>query len=83
MSILRYTPKELNNAKSLDRLPEKDKVIVNLDAFQMGLGGSTCGPRPLAKYQTLSEATPLGFVLAPTSALLNLSLIHIWPPYRS
>ena len=29
VSILRYTPKELNNAKSLDRLPEKDKVVVN------------------------------------------------------
>lgn len=39
----------------------------------MGLGGSSCGPRPLAKYQTLSGATALGFVLAPSSALLNLA----------
>lgn len=81
VSILRYTPKELNNAKSLDRLPEKDKVIVNLDAFQMGLGGSSCGPRPLAKYQTLSEATPLGFVLAPTAALLNLARAGLGVPH--
>ncbi len=70
-SVLRYTPAELDRAKSLDRLPAKDKVIVNLDAFQMGLGGASCGPRPLAEYQTLSAATPLGFVLAPTRELLE------------
>lgn len=46
VSILRYTPKELNNAKSLDRLPEKDKVIVNLDAFQMGLAVPPAGRAP-------------------------------------
>ncbi len=70
-SVLRYTPAELDRARSLDRLPAKDKVIVNLDAFQMGLGGASCGPRPLMEYQTLSAATPLGFVLAPTQALLQ------------
>ena len=81
VSILRYTPRELNNAKSLDKLPEKNKVIVNLDAFQMGLGGSSCGPRPLVKYQTLSEATPLGFVLAPASGLLNLARSGLLVPH--
>ncbi len=69
-SVLRYTPHELDKARSLDRLPSRDKVVVNLDAFQMGLGGASCGPRPLPQYQTLSEATPLGFVLAPTQELL-------------
>lgn len=81
VSVLRYTPKELNDARSLDRLPEKNKVIVNLDAFQMGLGGSSCGPRPLAKYQTLSGAIALGFVLAPSSALLNLARTGLVVPH--
>lgn len=72
-SILRYTPDELDKARSLDKLPAKNKVIVNLDAFQMGLGGASCGPRPLPRYQTLSEATPLGFVMAPSAALLNMA----------
>lgn len=81
VSVLRYTPKELNDARSLDRLPEKNKVIVNLDAFQMGLGGSSCGPRPLVKYQTLSGATALGFVLAPSSALLNLARTGLAVPH--
>ncbi len=69
-SVLRYTAAELNRARSLDRLPARDKVVVNLDAFQMGLGGASCGPRPLPQYQTLSAATPLGFVLAPTPEAL-------------
>lgn len=56
-------------------------MIVNLDAFQMGLGGSSCGPRPLAKYQTLSGATALGFVLAPSSALLNLARTGLVVPH--
>ncbi len=72
-SVLRYTAQELNRAKSPDRLPAKDKVVVNLDAFQMGLGGASCGPRPLPEYQTLSAATPLGFVLAPTQELMLLA----------
>ncbi len=80
-SVLRYTPAELNKAKSLDRLPERNKVVVNLDAFQMGLGGASCGPRPLAQYQTLSCATPLGFVLAPTQQLLQQATTHLAVPH--
>ncbi len=70
-STLRFTPAELNAARSLDRLPAKDKVMVNLDAFQMGLGGASCGTRPLAEYQTLTRATAFGFVIAPTFELLR------------
>ncbi len=80
-SVLRYTPYELNKAKSLDRLPEKNKVVVNLDAFQMGLGGASCGPRPLPQYQTLSQATPLGFVIAPTQALMQLATTRFAVPH--
>lgn len=47
----------------------------------MGLGGSSCGPRPLAKYQTLSGAIALGFVLAPSSALLNLARTGLVVPH--
>ena len=81
VSILRYTPRELDKARSLDRLPEKNKVIVNLDAFQMGLGGASCGPRPLARYQTLSQAVPLGFVIAPSAALLDMARTGLQVPH--
>ncbi|MCD8298986.1 MAG: discoidin domain-containing protein [Opitutae bacterium] len=66
-SALGWTAEEIADAKSLDKLPATNKVIVNIDAFQMGLGGASCGPRPMAKYQTLSAPTPLGFSI---SALL-------------
>lgn len=64
-SVSYYTAQELDNARALDKLPAKDKVIVNIDAFQMGLGGASCGPRPLMEYQTFSKPTAFGFVIAP------------------
>ncbi len=80
-SVLRFTPWELDKARSLDRLPARDKVVVNLDAFQMGLGGASCGPRPLAQYQTLSAATALGVVLAPSQDLLQLATTALAVPH--
>ena len=65
-SVNHYTARELDQARSVDRLPVKDKVIVNIDAFQMGLGGASCGPRPMTKYQTFSRPTSFGFILAPS-----------------
>ncbi len=35
----------------IDRLPERrPEIYLNLDVRQTGLGGASCGPRPLAKY---------------------------------
>lgn len=65
-SVLPYTPQELDNAKSKDKLPSCDKTIVNIDAFQMGLGGSSCGPKPLEQYRTYSRATHLAFCITPS-----------------
>lgn len=73
-SVSYYTAQELNAAQALDKLPPKDKVIVNLDAFQMGLGGASCGPRPLMEYQTFSKPTAFGFILAPDRARLDTFL---------
>ncbi len=64
-SAIPWTSQEIIAAKSLDRLPADDeKIIVNIDAFQMGLGGASCGPRPMAQYQTLSAPVALGFSLS-------------------
>ncbi len=60
-----YTARELNAARSLDCLPAKNKVIINIDACQMGLGGASCGPRPMPQYQALSQPAALGFIIAP------------------
>lgn len=42
------------------------EIVVSIDAFQMGIGGASCGPRPLTKDQTLSKPTALGFIIAPS-----------------
>ena len=73
-SVNYYTAQELDKARSLDNLPNKDKVVVNVDAFQMGLGGASCGPRPMVEYQTLSKPTALGFTLS----VLNQVEVMAW-----
>lgn len=62
-SVSYYTAQELDKARALDGLPEKDKVVVNLDAYQMGLGGASCGPRPLTEYQTLTKPEIFAFAI--------------------
>lgn len=63
VSVNYFNAKELNAARALDKLPPKNKVVVNLDAFQMGLGGASCGPRPMAKYQTFNKPTAFNFTI--------------------
>lgn len=59
-----HTAQELNAATSLDKLPSKEKVVVNIDDFQMGLGGASCGPRPLAQYQRFNHPVTMQFAIA-------------------
>lgn len=35
---------------SINRLPAREEVCLNLDLRQLGLGGASCGPKPLDKY---------------------------------
>lgn len=56
-SAQRFTPQELDNARHENGEPRKfiplvprNDVILTLDYQQMGLGGASCGPAPLAKY---------------------------------
>lgn len=60
-----WTEREIDAAHSIDRLPPKnEKIVVNLDAFQLGLGGASCGPRPLAKYTTYNTPEVLSFSIS-------------------
>ena len=73
-SVSAYTAHELNKARSLDGLPTSDKVVVNLDAFQMGLGGASCGPRPLLEYQTYNRPCAFNFTLQLGSPTRGISV---------
>lgn len=77
ISVNHYTAQELNAAKSLDKLADKDKVVVNLDAYQMALGGASCGPPPMTKYQRFSAPTAFGFMIAPSVASAEACLANV------
>ncbi|MEN8152368.1 MAG: discoidin domain-containing protein, partial [Planctomycetota bacterium] len=57
VSASHYDPRDLEASRHRNRQParriplvSRPEVILDLDARQMGLGGASCGPRPMAKY---------------------------------
>lgn len=64
MSASFWTEHEIDKARTLDELPARKKVVVNVDALQCGLGGASCGPRPLPENITYNKPTALSFVIA-------------------
>jgi len=53
---------KIRQPKRFVRLSPRPDIILCLDQAQMGLGGASCGPPPLAKY-TLTLAEPRRFRL--------------------
>lgn len=58
VTVSHYMPEDLDAARHRNgqerrftRLTPRPETIVNLDAFQMGLGGASCGPPPLEEYR--------------------------------
>ncbi len=50
-SVTQWDSPELAAARTPDRLPTPDKVMINLNHALTGLGNASCGPRPLPQYQ--------------------------------
>lgn len=71
-SAQRFTPQEIDNARHENGEPRKfiplvprSDVILTLDYQQMGLGGASCGPAPLAKYVCRPKPVVWRVVLRP------------------
>jgi beta-galactosidase len=71
-SAQRFTPQEIDNARHENGEPRKfiplvprSDVILTLDFQQMGLGGASCGPAPLAKYVCRPKSVVWRVVLRP------------------
>lgn len=64
-SALHYTVKDLDDATNTWQLNPRENVVVSLDAFQMGLGNSSCGPGVLKKYAPEKKAYKLNITLKP------------------
>lgn len=78
-SAMRYTPTEISEAYTFDRLPAKTKTIVNLDIFQCPLGGASCGPRPMAKYITYSKPEVFAYTIRCASIDQSASVSKVAP----
>ena len=65
VSALHYTVDDLENAKNTWELNPGDEVVLSLDAFQMGLGNSSCGPGVLKKYSPEKRAYDLNYTMSP------------------
>lgn len=46
----------------------RSEVILRIDRLQMGLGGASCGPRPMAKYTIKAQPIDYTYVMRPCAA---------------
>lgn len=62
-TALRYTDKELADARHQWELPESDKIVLHLDAAQKGVGNGSCGYKTgtLEKYSVPEEVHTIHF----------------------
>ncbi|MFJ7899775.1 glycoside hydrolase family 2 TIM barrel-domain containing protein [Streptomyces sp. NPDC096198] len=64
----RWTSEELDAADHRTDLTPGDRVWVNLDHGQHGIGSQSCGPGPLPRYFLRAEPTEFAFVFTVTGA---------------
>ena len=67
-SAQRYSTDDLSVAAHRTDLIPRDRVFVNLDDRQLGLGSDSCGPGPLPPYELWPEAFNFDLTFAPVSA---------------
>jgi beta-galactosidase len=63
-SARRWTTEQLDAAAHLTDLTAGDRVWVNLDHGQHGIGSQSCGPGPLPQYFLRAEPTEFSFVFS-------------------
>ncbi len=78
MTALPFRPEDLEQArhrnrqeKKYQRLEPRHDITVSLDAALMGLGGASCGPRPMPKYILRPTPTRFRYELRPYSPALG------------
>lgn len=64
-SALPYTPQAIFAAPHPDELTPAHATVLSIDALTLGLGGASCGPRPLDRDVPLSTPTTFAFSLRP------------------
>jgi beta-galactosidase len=70
-SALPWTPWELTLAPHLKDLPPSQRIVLNLDVATLGLGGASCGPRPLSRDIIHSGSYSFSYIIRPASPALG------------
>ena len=68
MTALPWSSEELFVARHPVELPTSKRVFLALDFAQLGLGGASCGPRPMARYILRPETMGFAFSIRPVGA---------------
>jgi len=72
VTVCPYSPQQIDDARhengeprKFHRLVPEKNTYVSLDAQQMGLGGASCGPRPMEEFQCKPAPTTFKVTLRP------------------
>lgn len=68
VAALPYKAIDMTLAGHPYQLPESDGVYLQLNIGTTGLGGNSCGPRPILRDRILAGAHNFGFVIRPAQA---------------
>jgi beta-galactosidase len=61
----RWTSEDLDTARHTTDLEPRDRIYLNLDVAQHGIGSASCGPGPLPRYALTAAPTTFALVLRP------------------
>jgi len=64
-SALHYTPLDLHKANHPYELIKRGSTILTIDMDQCGLGGGSCGPPPMKRYQLLPNQAEFTYSIKP------------------
>ena len=65
LSAHHFTAEDLSNAKHTYELCKRNDITLNIDYKQSGLGGASCGPATLPKYQIKPEPVRFSIRIRP------------------
>jgi beta-galactosidase len=65
LTVRRWTTEDLDVARHTSELATRDRVWLNIDAGQNGLGTASCGPGVLPQYRLLAAPTSFAVVVRP------------------
>jgi beta-galactosidase len=71
---------DYDEARHIDKVVPRDEVYLCIDAAHMGLGGASCGPRPMAQYTLNASPARFRYSLRPAGADVKVQLLNLSAP---